>query len=365
MNTQKRDKSMKPIILPIMTNTPISKNDQTLEAEFCLKSFGDFRFIQNVLFDSDLINYDENYQNNQSNSDSFQKHMSEVYSIIKSNFPKDSKLIEVGCGKGSFLEIVKADGWFDYRGYDAAYEGDDEKIETRYLNKEDSIEADIVVLRHTLEHIKSPHIFLMMMKKVFGDDASVFIEVPQFDWIDTNKVLFDFNYEHVNYFSSNSLCSFFSELKAFGDFFEGQYQYCLASLGDVDSSKWSGFESDDNWSDFNFDEYRLRFKEKTKFLDTKSRVWIWGGATKGVLFLKHLLDVSPLNFRKVVAVVDVNPKKQSLFTPSTNLEIISPKELYSKLNDGDFILVMNPNYLEEVRSDLFNSTSLTVDVECF
>jgi hypothetical protein len=356
---------VKPIILPIIPNAPISKNDKTLEAEFCLKSFGDFRFIQNVLFDSDLINFNENYQNNQSNSDSFQKHMSEVYSIIKSKFPKDSKLIEVGCGKGAFLEIVKADGHFNYVGYDTAYEGNDEKIKARYVNESDKANADIVVMRHSLDYIKAPHTFLKMLGEIFGENALIFIEVPQFDWIHEHKVLFDFAYERPSYFSTESLCSLFTDVEEYGNLFGGQYQYCFASLGDVNSSKWSGFESDDNWSDFNFDEYKLRFKEKTKFLDTKSRVWIWGGATKGVLFLKHLLDVSPLNFRKVVAVVDVNPKKQSLFTPSTNLAIISPKEMYSKLNDGDFILVMNPNYLEEVRSNLFNNTSLTVNVGCF
>jgi len=235
-NTEKRDKSIKPMILPIIPNSLISKNDQTLEAEFCLKSFGDFRFIQNVLFDSDLINFNENYQ---SNSDSFQKHMSEVYSIVKSNFPKDSKLIEVGCGKGAFLEIVKADGHFNYVGYDTAYEGNDEKIKARYVNESDKANADIVVMRHSLDYIKAPHTFLKMLGEIFGENALIFIEVPQFDWIHEHKVLFDFAYERPSYFSTESLCSLFTDVEEYGNLFGGQYQYCFASLGDVNSIKWS------------------------------------------------------------------------------------------------------------------------------
>ena len=134
-------------------------------------------------------------------------------------------------------------------------------------------------------------------------------------------------------------------------------------MGELNQVAWHGF-IEENWSDFNLMNLSV-FKNGVEVLDSKSRIWVWGGATKGVLFLKHLLAISPSNFEKVVAVVDVNPKKQSLFTPSTNLPIISPNEMFAGLKDDDYVIVMNPNYLEEVRNNLENNTSLEIDVDVF
>lgn len=343
---------MKPFALPIIPNSPVRKSSQTVDGMFQLKSFGNFGFVQNVAFDETLISFDDNYQNDQSNSWVFKQHMNDVYSLIKSNFSEGSKLVEVGCGKGAFLEIVKADGYFDYAGYDAAYEGNDEKIKARYVNENDRIKADIVVMRHSLDYIKAPHTFLKMLGKTFSEGALIFIEVPQFDWIEEHKVLFDFTYERPSYFSTVSLCSLFTDVKHYGNFFGGQYQYCLAKLGSLDTDKWKGFDLVQSWSEFNFDLYWQSFSERTDFLSRKQRIWIWGGGNKGVLLIKHLSDMSPNIFQKIVSVVDIDKKKQALYTPSTNLPIISPKQMFSQCEDSDFVLVVNPNYLNEVRENL-------------
>ena len=343
---------MKSISLPVIPNCPVKKNTKNSEGLFKLKKFGTFNFIQNVEFDDTLISYDKKYQNDQSNSPIFREHLENVYSIIKSKFKKGDKLIEVGCGKGSFLDIVEADGFFNYEGYDSAYEGKNSKIFSRYLTKSDRIDADIIVLRHVLEHIKSPHSFLKTLKQVFGSNTRIFIEVPQFSWIEKNKVLFDFTYEHVNYFTTKSLCSLFSEVTSCGDLFGGQYQYCLGSLNSLSNVEWNEFGSNEKWREFNFNNYLENFSNKIKFLKTKNRIWIWGGSTKGVLFLKHLLDISPKDFNKVAGVVDINKKKQGFYTPSTNIPIISPAQMLAELEVSDFILVMNINYLDEIRTDL-------------
>jgi len=343
---------MKPFDLPVIPNSPIRQSSETVEGMFQLKKFGNFGFIQNVAFDETLISFDRNYQNDQSNSSVFRQHMGDVYSLIKSNCHEGSKLVEVGCGKGAFLEIVKADGYFNYAGYDAAYEGSDDKIKARYLNEKDRIKANIVVLRHSLDYIKAPHTFLKMLGKIFGKEALIFIEVPQFDWIDKHKVLFDFTYERPSYFSTESLCSLFTDVKEYGDFFGGQYQYCLARLGSSNNDKWHGFNLPENWSDFNFDMYLQSFSESIDFLNQKQRIWVWGGGNKGVLFIKHLSDVSPNIFQKVTGVVDIDEKKQGLYTPSTNLPIISPRQMFTQCEDSDFVLVVNPNYLNEVRNNL-------------
>ena len=94
--------------------------------------------------------------------------MQKVLDRIKVELPRGSKIVEVGCGKGDFVELVQSDGYFLIEGYDASYEGNNSLIKKRYLNHDDRLSADIVVLRHVLEHIPRPHEFLTMLSNIFG-----------------------------------------------------------------------------------------------------------------------------------------------------------------------------------------------------
>jgi len=353
---------MKPITLPACPNSPITFDQKQAEGYLQLKFFGSFNFLYNDMFEEGVINYDENYHNEQGYSELFQNHLNQAYELIKNNnFQKGIKLVDVGCGKGKFLEIVNSDSFFKYEGYDNAYEGNDKHIFKRFLTEKDRVSADIVVLRHTLEHIKSPYSFLKSLNIIFGNDAVIFIEVPQFDWIRENKVLFDFTYEHVNYFTTESLCSFFTKVIDCGNFFGGQYQYCMAKLGDLSNKEWENFENA-NKSNFDIEEYYDQFKLSVNFLNNKKRIWVWGGGTKGVLFLKHLADLQPIFFNKVAGVVDISPGKQTFFTPSTKVRIISDKQMYEELKDDDVILVVNPNYYKEIKEAIAIASSKKIEV---
>lgn len=345
------------IRLPILPNEPLVQGNIMPEGEFCLKKFGSFGFVQNILFDEGIISYKDNYQSEQSKSSIFQDHTKEIYHLIKSHFPKGGKLVEVGCGKGAFLDLVRTDGHFSYEGYDTAYEGSDPNIFSRYLTEADNIYADVIVLRHTMEHIVKPHIFLQLLSDIFGSNTLIWIDGPCFDWIEDNKVLFDLSYEQVSYYTSDALCSLFSEVVMKGVFFEGQYQYCLASLESLDLKEWCDFEDKKKWSDFNFNGYVEEFQRNIQVVSNFNRIWVWGGSKKGVMFLKHLADFFPQVFSKVKGVVDINERKQSKFTASTNIEIISPLQMSMDCLEDDLVLVMNPNYLEEVKKELANKVS--------
>ena len=357
---------MKTIRLPTIPNTPVKKNAKKKEGFFCLKKFGSFDFVHNIKFNHSDIKYNKNYQNDQSNSKIFRSHLDYVYSIIKSKFPKGAKLVEVGCGKGSFLDIVKKDNHFKYSGYDETYEGNDKNIYKRYLVEKDKIQADIVILRHTLEHIKSPYNFLKLLKNIFSNKAIIYIEVPQFNWIVRNKVLFDFTYEHVNYFNTKSLCSLFSKIIERGNLFGGQYQYCLAKLDLLAlNNDWAQFHKINKHKKFDFKKYHDHFFKNIKYLSDKKNIWIWGGATKGVIFLKHLSGISPKIFKKIKGVIDINEKKHSYFTPSTYIPILSPKQFCNKAIKTDFVLVMNPNYLSEIKTFLKDNLDFNIEIRAF
>ena len=225
--------------------------------------------------------------------------------------------------------------------------------------------ADVVVLRHTLEHIQSPHKFLSLLQSVFNEDATIFIEVPRYEWTEQNKLIFDLTYEHVNYFSEKSLSSLFITTIDQNNFFDGQYQYCLAKLNSLSDKEWRHFDEKHKWEDLSLAPYLDEFKLKVQNLHDGSRYWVWGGATKGVLFLKHLADIYPDVFRKVVGVVDINEKKQGLFTPNTGIMIVSPRDFFKSATKNDTVIVMNPNYLNEIRKEIENNAKHPIKVTQF
>ncbi len=65
--------------------------------------------ISNRAFRPELLQYDANYNNEQGLSSVFQSHLQNVAGIVQKHFDGCS-LIEVGCGKGRFLESLQSPG---------------------------------------------------------------------------------------------------------------------------------------------------------------------------------------------------------------------------------------------------------------
>src|SRR5882762_10447133 len=57
-------------------------------------------FVFNKSFKPHVMNYDVHYQNEQSNSEVFQKHLGYVLNLLKQFGIENKKVVEVGCGKG-------------------------------------------------------------------------------------------------------------------------------------------------------------------------------------------------------------------------------------------------------------------------
>ena len=339
------------LTVPIIPNSPLV----SLQAD---ESFGLISLrknqitglIENQSFDDSQICYDENYQNNQATSNVFSAHMRHVYEVIKRQFPAGSKLVEVGCGKGDFLNIVEADGHFDYAGFDFAYEGDNPNIHKRFLNENDRIDADIIVLRHVLEHIQKPHLFLAMLAQVFPN-TPIYIEVPDYTWITDHSAFFDLTYEHVNYFTPNSLSGLFTSSMDSGLLFQHQYQYIIADLGSLTSDYTDHYNSD-NWVTLDLKDIFKGMQNainSIEQLNPSQKIVIWGGATKGVLFAHHLKMLAPDVFKRIGSAIDINPNKQNKYLPSTKLKIVSDADFIASANGDEIVVVMNPNYFDEIK----------------
>ena len=337
------------------------------DAKNCVK--GDIVLVQdletglifNQAFQPDLMEYDADYQNEQAVSLVFQRHLQDVASIIEKYFEAKS-LIEVGCGKGYFLEQLQGLD-FEIMGLDPTYEGTNPAIIKKYFTPSVGLRADGVILRHVLEHVQDPLKFLLNIREANGGCGKIYIEVPCFDWICQHRAWFDIFYEHVNYFRLQDFDQIFGTIYESGHLFGGQYLYVVADLATIRSPIHDKSQPFNLPSDFldAMDRYVMRLKSQDQSAAAgRASYAIWGGASKGVIFALFMerRGVS-VNF-----VVDINPGKQGKYLPATGLKVRSPAEAVQGLASGSDIYVMNSNYLKEIAQfTAYQFNYLTVEHE--
>ena len=123
------------MLFPVLTNLRnTKKNVKNIKGKVQLKYDYINDFVFNDAFDEKKIKYSKNYNNEQSLSSVFQNHLNDVLRIIKSNFKKEEKIIEIGCGKGTFFKILE-NNYKYVRGFDTSYDGKNKKIAKRYITK--------------------------------------------------------------------------------------------------------------------------------------------------------------------------------------------------------------------------------------
>lgn len=288
--------------------------------------------IYNEAFLPELMHYDSNYNNEQGISPFFRQHLNAVKEIIHRELG-NRDLVEVGCGKGFFLEMLLADG-FEITGFDPTYEGKNPRVVKEYFKPGILKPSRGLVLRHVLEHVPNPYGFLCDLRDANGGAGLVYIEVPCFDWICEKRAWFDIFYEHVNYFRMVDFFKMFGRIQSQGRLFGDQYLYVVADLRTLQAPKYEKKNA------VHFPEDFLRS------LNLKNRTGkiVWSGASKGVIFslLRERIG-KPVN-----AVVDVNPAKQNKFLPVTGLKVLSPEALMEQFPVGTTVYVMNSNYIDEI-----------------
>lgn len=271
----------------------------------------------------------------------FMEHLASVKQIIGERNPKSSHIVEIGCGKGTFLNLLYKSGYYKLTGFDPAYEGDASFVQKCYYPPKDNcVQADLFIMRHVLEHVSDPLNFLKMISTANGKHGMIYIEVPDFEWIAKNGAFWDISYEHCNYFSLSLFESILPGCEA-GHLFGDQYLY---AIGDFN------IHTPENYDSFDVSEI-LSFKEKMElcryFINKKSNLALWGAGAKGANFARRI-DPDRKNIR---CIIDINPKKQGKYIAGSAHFIVSPDELRNR-NDIDGIIVMNENYLQEIKSTM-------------
>lgn len=321
------------------------------KGDMCLVESLKTGLVYNATFQPQLMIYDEHYQNEQAVSPLFRNHLNLVEKIVERTMGK-SALVEVGCGKGTFLEMLLKDG-FDVAGFDPAYEGLNPKIARHYFAPGLGIKSNGLILRHVLEHIQDPYSFLMHLREANGGAGLIYIEVPCFDWICSHRAWYDIFYEHVNYFRLADFQRMFGSVLESGRIFGEQYLYVVADLKTLREPKYN----EDRRVNFP-DNFLQNLKEQSKA--EQNRTAVWGGASKGVIF-----TLLKSRFNQIIdIVIDINPAKQGKYLPASGLRVNSPEGALKMLPDGSTIFVMNSNYLKEIKqmsNNFYNYVSIDHD----
>jgi len=307
-----------------------------------------------VQLDTDFTEeYSEDYQRNTAFSKSaleFINRNINEYSDSLTNL-KDKKIVEIGCGDGSFLKFLQDKGakvtGFEPSGIAAGLAREKGlNILNTYFNKETIKDMDLFdgfVIRYVLEHIPNPNEFLKTIHSVCEDGAIGLIELPNYEKMNSEKRYFEFFREHVVYYSGDTLAQVlnnngFELLKYYTVLND---EYLVAIVKRIDTAKRSKYFT----NAFNtINKYLKKMIDDVTKNDEKVAFW---GASGGGVSLINYANISPV---KVDCIFDSDPNKWNRYTFGTAMKICEPtKEAISKINS---IIILSPTYEKEISSAL-------------
>jgi hypothetical protein len=327
-------------------------------------------FLTNVAFDAALSEYSSRYEETQGYSAKFVEFATDLARRwVDEHDLAGRRVIEIGCGKGEFLEYMVHAGVAEAVGIDPglhperipAEVADRITCQTAFYDESyGPLEADAVVCRHTLEHIPDVARFMRVVREGIGDrtETIVLFELPDIQRILDEVAFWDVYYEHCTYFSAGSLARLFRATgfevldveRVYGD------QYLVIEARPSTSPAAGqplAIEDDMEALTKGTRTYAEGF---ARILDEwRGRLWqlragggkavIWGSGSKGVSFLTNLgLDGA------VECAVDINPYKHGKFMAGTGHQIVAPETL-AELRP-DLVVAMNPIYLGEIQAEL-------------
>jgi SAM-dependent methyltransferase len=336
-------------------------------------------FIWNDRFDASRIEYSKRYDNSLDYSPVFQIYAQGLARrLINTYGIRKSRVVEIGCGKGHFLNLICEEGDNHGVGFDPSYEGDRVQglaagrityYQDFYGAKYTGNSGALVCCRHVVEHIGAVLEFLSMVRQTIARTPStiVYFEVPDVRFILEKLSIWDIIYEHCNYFSRESLGNIFKrcgfDILRLEQTYGGQFLSIDARLA----------RNDDAVRQFNSDlldlgalvaQFATQARERLEtwqgridaFRQRKKRAVVWGGGSKAVTFLNLFKAGDAIPY-----VVDINPHKQDRFVGGTGQRVVSPEFLMEY--QPDVIILMNPIYRSEVvaRANAMNLTAEILD----
>lgn len=253
------------------------------------------------------------------------------------------KVIEIGCGRGEYLSILReagaeASGLEHAEASVAACRAAGLDVSQGFAGADEALAGgpfDGFVILNFLEHHPDPNATLAGIHRSLSDGGVGLVEVPNFDMMLHERQFAEFMSDHLCYFTTETLTTMlaingFEVLGCSEEF----HRYILSAL--VRKRRRLDL------SDFHDQRARLRddIHAYIRRFSPKG-VAIWGAGHQA-LALMSLLDLGP----SIRYVVDSAPFKQGRFTPATHLPIVAPSALQT--DPVEAVIVIAAGYSDEV-----------------
>ena len=323
-------------------------------------------FIFNSAWDAERTVYSDKYEETQGFSPTFNSFNRVIAEGLVDRYNIRGKVVlEIGCGKGEFLNLICEIGGNRGIGYDPSFvpERQEAKQDIRFVREfftteTNEVAPDLVCCKMTLEHIGQTQRFLSAVRSVATrKDSVIFFQVPDVGRILKEGAFWDVYYEHCSYFSATSLRYLFRgtgfAVRRVWTGYDGQYLMLVASPAGHGSDLSP--EEEDNvdaivgsCGSFAAAVARSCAAWRGRLCNWAAqaqRTVLWGSGSKAVAFLTTLGVREEIEY-----VVDINPYRGGKFLPSTGQRIVGPSFLRDYHPDN--VVIMNPIYLREVEHEL-------------
>jgi len=260
-----------------------------------------------------------------------------------------SNVVEIGCGKGEFLELMNDAGanacGIEYSN-DSVRDCNKKGLSVSKFYIEDEHTAipyapfDCFFIMNFFEHLPDPNTVLRALHLNLREDGLGIIEVPNFDMIIKKNMFSEFINDHLFYFTEKTLASLL-ERNGFEiiECSEIWYDYIISAIikkrKKLDLTRFKSHQEFIN-------------KQLEDHIEKHKRVAVYGAGHQALasIALAKIGD-------KIEYVVDDAPFKQGKYTPATHVPIVSNN--YLKSHPVDSIIIMAASYSDEVARKLKNN----------
>lgn len=264
--------------------------------------------------------------------------------FVKKYSLKRKKAIEIGCGRGEYLRLMKQTG-ANVFGLEWSEESVSQCIKKslkvfqgfvdngNYQIKESPFDAFFIL--NFLEHLPDPNSTLRGIYNNLTEEGIGLIEVPNFDMMLQKKLFSEFTRDHLFYFTKETLKELLT-LNGF-DVLENKiiwHDYIIsATVKKRKKLDLSMFNKHQKIVKNDIKKYLARFQPKN--------VAIWGAGHQALAMIS-LINAAD----KIKYVIDSAPFKQNKYTPASHIPIVAPASLNS--DPVSAIIIMAAGYSDEV-----------------
>ena len=275
--------------------------------------------------------------------------LEQLGSWISRNNLQNKKILEVGCGKGEYIDLLQKSGASQVVGLEFSEnsvtyaKNRGLKVQQGYLDANFKVppqfQFDAFSIFSFLEHWPKPNEGLGILHSLLSEGASGLVEVPNFELILSKGLYSEFTTDHIFYFDKKSF-AFLLEKNGF-EVVSMQsiwYDYILsAEVRKKSSLDVSNFLKIQNSVKSQLNDFIDRFEP--------NQVAIWGAGHQALAVIA-MAGIAP----RIKYVIDSASFKQGKYTPATHLPIVSPGVLLK--DSPKSVVIMAAGYSDEIASTI-------------